>query len=95
MAVTVAGRLVGYEVDGYTTKEGVYRERHTLLVSTGDAVEAVDVPSELVASFVTYRDEEAFGTPLVLTCRHRLGYRNYERTSVLQLVGSPDRSPAA
>lgn len=87
MAVTVTGRLVGYEVDGYTTKEGVYRERHTLLVSTGDAVEPVDVPSELVASFSAYREDDAFGTPVSLTCRHRLGYRNYERTSVLQLVG--------
>lgn len=84
MAVTVQGRLVGYEVDGYTTKDGQYRERHTVSLSTGDGVELVDLPQELVPSFANLRGDDAFGTALAFSCSHRIGYRDFQRASVLE-----------
>ena len=82
--VGVEGRLVGYEVEEFTKKDGTPGSRHTVTLSceTGD-LEAVELLDDLRAACKALRDPENFGVTVRFMCRHSLGYRNFDRASVL------------
>jgi hypothetical protein len=77
--------LVGYAVEEWNDKEtGALRCKHLVTLScNGGDLEVVELPENLHAECAPLRAEDNFGVQVGFMCRHSVGYRNFQRSSVL------------
>lgn len=86
MAVIAEGKFLGYSVEPYTTKDGKAAEQHTVrLLDQWGFVENVRIPTYLVPEAAQLRNVE-FGEIVSFVCKHKDGFENYQRTSVLEMM---------